>query len=83
MAALNFTCLVLHLTQVFFLKVIGEPKRVWYYPALATVPVMPDSTDGDDNSPISLPDGRFASLQMPNSTHDLKLRTPMVQENFF
>lgn len=58
-------------------------ERVWYYPALATLPVMPDSTDGDDNSPISLPDGRFASLQMPNSTHDLKVENTNGTGKFF
>jgi len=58
--------------SVFFEGLWGG-ERIWHFPNAAVDPVLPDPSDGNDNSPVGLPDGRVASLIMPNSTHDLKV----------
>ncbi|MCX6187860.1 MAG: hypothetical protein NTU43_12875, partial [Bacteroidetes bacterium] len=61
----------------------GTPERVWHYSNLSTLLVMPDSTDLNDNSPVALPNGKVASLQLPNSTHDLKVENVDGSGKFF
>ena len=48
-------------------------ERVWHYPIGGITPVLPDANTNNDNSPVVLPNGKVASLLLPNITHDLKL----------
>ncbi len=68
--------------SIFFEGLWGG-ERVWHFPNGATAPVLPDPNDGNDNSPVGLPDGRFASLIMPNATHDLKVENADGTGKFF
>lgn len=58
-------------------------ERLWHYANAASTPVLVDGTDGNDNSPVILPDGRIASLQLPNATHDLKIENANGTGKFF
>ncbi|MEI7595528.1 MAG: hypothetical protein WCK02_07265 [Bacteroidota bacterium] len=51
----------------------GAGERLWRLPNGSNTPVLINATMGNDNSPTVLPDGRIASLQLPNATHDIKI----------
>lgn len=66
-----------------FFEGLWGGERVWHFPNGATAPLLPDPNDGNDNSPVGLPDGRLASLIMPNATHDLKVENADGTAKFF
>jgi hypothetical protein len=51
----------------------GGSERIWRFTPPSTIAPVTPSTIGDDNSPCVLPDGRIASLWLPNSNHELKV----------
>lgn len=50
-----------------------DAERVWKISATGGTPVIVNNSFGNDNSPITLPDGRIASLHLPGSTHQIKI----------
>lgn len=50
-----------------------DAERVWKIDSMGSAPFMVNSIFTNDNSPVTLPDGRLASLTLPNSTHQIKI----------
>jgi hypothetical protein len=51
----------------------GSSERIWRFTPDAGVALVTPAGIGDDNSPCVFPDGRIASLWLPNATHALKV----------
>jgi hypothetical protein len=51
----------------------GSSERIWRFTPPSTLALVTPTSIGDDNSPCVLPDGRIASLWLPNSNHELKV----------
>jgi hypothetical protein len=53
----------------------GSSERIWRFTPSSgtTLALVTPTSIGDDNSPCVLPDGRIASLWLPNSNHELKV----------
>ena len=48
-------------------------ERIWRLPNGSLTPLLINATYGNDNSPVTLPDGRIASLWLPGSWHEIKI----------
>jgi hypothetical protein len=51
----------------------GSSERIWRFTPDAGVALVTPAGIGDDNSPCVFPDGRIASLWLPNAIHELKV----------
>lgn len=50
-----------------------DAERVWKLSASGGSPIIINNLFTNDNSPVTLPDGRIASLYVQNSTHQIKI----------
>ncbi|MFH0867666.1 MAG: T9SS type A sorting domain-containing protein [Bacteroidota bacterium] len=48
-------------------------ERIWSLPNGSFTPSLVNASYGNDNSPVTLPDGRIASLWFPGSWHQIKI----------
>ena len=48
-------------------------ERIWRLPNGSLTPSLVNASYGNDNSPVTLPDGRIASLWLPGSWHEIKI----------
>ena len=48
-------------------------ERIWQQPFGSSTPALVNATYGDDNSPVTLPDGRIVSLWLPGIWHEIKI----------
>lgn len=59
-----------------------DAERIWKINSTGGLPFIINSSFTNDNSPITLPDGRIASLFIPNSTHQVKIMNSDGQNDF-
>lgn len=48
-------------------------ERIWWLPDGSLTTFIVNASYGNDNSPVTLPDGRIASLWLPGNWHEIKI----------